>query len=150
MSRVGVCEAWQIAFNRLIYYASYLEESSVKWDAGDVQFLRAQFSAVSPLPVLFHPILVSLFKADINQWNDLFCKHLSLFEMVACILTSRRARPNLRPTHSMRNSELPTQIPTLPTPRRLDKPPKYHKRPNPIQPTIFNIPMCREGDTGKI
>jgi hypothetical protein len=149
LSRVGVCEAWQIAFNRLIYYASYLEESSVKWTASDVQFFKDQFSAVSPLPVLFHPFLV-MFKADNNQWNDLFCKSLPLWEVVARVLISRRARPNPRPTDPMRNSQLPTQIPTFSTIRRLDQSSKFHKRRNTIQSIIFNILMRREGDIGKI
>jgi hypothetical protein len=149
LSRVGVCEAWQIAFNRLIYYASYLEESSVKWDARNVEFFKEQFSAVSPLPVLFHPILLLLFRADDNQWNDLFCKFLPFWEVSACVLISRRARPNPRPSDALRNSQLLTQIPTFSTIRRLDQPSKFHKRRNTVQSVIFNILMRCKRDIGK-
>jgi len=50
MSRVKLCDAWQIAFNRLIYYASFLEEKSVALDAADVEIFKEEFTVVSPLP----------------------------------------------------------------------------------------------------
>jgi len=50
MSRVKLCDAWQIAFNRLIYYASFLEEKSVALDAADVKIFKEEFTVVSASP----------------------------------------------------------------------------------------------------
>jgi len=47
MSRVKLCDAWQIAFNRLLYYASFLEERPVKLDAPDIEVFKQEFSVVS-------------------------------------------------------------------------------------------------------
>jgi hypothetical protein len=65
MSRVEACDAWQIAFNQLIYYASFLEETSVKWGSEDIDFLKNEFSTVCPtFPTSFQFLLLSTFKAD--------------------------------------------------------------------------------------
>lgn len=50
MYRVELCDAWQIAFNRLLYYASFLEEGPVKLDPPDIE----------------------IFKQEFTIWNDLF------------------------------------------------------------------------------
>ena len=47
MSRVKLCDAWQIAFNRLLYYASFLEERPVKLDASDIEVFKQEFTVVS-------------------------------------------------------------------------------------------------------
>ena len=47
MSRNGLCDAWQIAFNRLIYYASFLEEDTVRLEDVDVEFFKREFGVVS-------------------------------------------------------------------------------------------------------
>ena len=49
MSRVKLCDAWQIAFNRLIYYASFLEENSVNVDPEDIEIFKKEFAVVSSL-----------------------------------------------------------------------------------------------------
>jgi hypothetical protein len=53
MSRVKLCDAWQIAFNRLIYYASFLEEKSFPLDANDVEIFKQEFDVVSRNCYLF-------------------------------------------------------------------------------------------------
>jgi len=47
MSRVNLCDAWRIAFNRLLYYASFLEEKSVKLDPADIEVIKQEFIVVS-------------------------------------------------------------------------------------------------------
>lgn len=47
MSRVKHCDAWQIAFNRLLYFASFLEEKSVKLNPADVEVFKQEFTVVS-------------------------------------------------------------------------------------------------------
>lgn len=47
MSRVELCDAWQTAFNRLLYYASFLEERPVKLDAPDIELFKQEFTIVS-------------------------------------------------------------------------------------------------------
>jgi hypothetical protein len=48
MSRGAMCDAWQIGFNRLIYYASFLEEDAVTLEPSDLEFIKHEFSAVCP------------------------------------------------------------------------------------------------------
>ena len=56
MSRVKLCDAWQIAFNRLIYYASFVEENSVHLDIEDVTIFKKEFTVVSPLLASLEPL----------------------------------------------------------------------------------------------
>jgi hypothetical protein len=40
MSRVKLCDAWQIALNRLLYYARFLEKRPVKLDSPDIEVIK--------------------------------------------------------------------------------------------------------------
>ena len=68
MSRVKLCHAWQIAFNQLLYYASFSEEKSVKLDPIKVEVIKQEFIVVS-----LHRTIVKE-TTDTLQWNDLFCE----------------------------------------------------------------------------
>jgi hypothetical protein len=46
MSRVKLCDAWQIAFNRLLHYASFLEEIPSKLSPADIQVINQEFIVV--------------------------------------------------------------------------------------------------------
>lgn len=46
MSRVKLCDAWQIAFNRLLHYASFLEEIPFKLSSADIQIINQEFIVV--------------------------------------------------------------------------------------------------------
>jgi len=46
MSRVKLCDAWQIAFNRLLHHASFLEEIPFKLSPADIQVINQEFIVV--------------------------------------------------------------------------------------------------------
>jgi len=47
MSRVKLCDAWQIAFNRLVYYASFLKKRPVNLDPPGIEVFQQEFTVVS-------------------------------------------------------------------------------------------------------
>jgi hypothetical protein len=47
MSRVDICNAWQIAFNRLLFYASFLEERKIQLELETTELVKQEFTSVS-------------------------------------------------------------------------------------------------------
>lgn len=94
MSRVKLCDAWQIAFNRLLYYASFLEERPVKLDAPDIEVFKQEFTVVS--------FTTRPSEATTNTMSGMICS-VSSIQTVRLDLAdgNRRARPDSRSTGTM-------------------------------------------------
>ena len=94
MSRVKLCDAWQIAFNRLLYYASFLEERPVKLDPPDIEVFKKEFTVVS--------FTNGPSEDTTNIISGMICSVSSLRTVQLNLADEdRRARPNSRPTGTM-------------------------------------------------
>lgn len=62
MSRGALCSAWQVAFNRLLYYASF-QEGNMDITGADVEWSKEEFVRVR----LLHSVTLPLNIADMNS-----------------------------------------------------------------------------------